>query len=197
MSRALPTTSTSKAALASGVAVAGALCLGAAPARAADSKVERGEYLVKTSGCHDCHTPLTMGKDGPEPDMTRMLSGHPAALQMPPVPPLPEGPWQVVASVTNTAWAGPWGVSFTKNLTPDADTGLGQWTLDNFIKTFRSGRRQGRGREILPPMPIPAYKNFTDADLEAIYTYLQSIPPIRNAVPEPIAPEPASTAAKK
>lgn len=197
MNRARPTSSTIEAALAFGIAVVGALYLGAAPARAADSKVERGEYLVNTSGCHDCHTPLMMGKDGPEPDMTRMLSGHPASLQMPPVPRLPEGPWQVVASATNTAWAGPWGVSFTKNLTPDADTGLGQWTLDNFVKTFRTGRRQGRGRVILPPMPIPAYKNFNDADLEAIYTYLQSIPPIRNAVPEPIAPEPASATPKK
>ena len=197
MNRARLTASTIKAVLAYGIAVVGALCLGAAPAHAADSKVERGKYLVDTSGCHDCHTPWMMGKDGPEPDMTRMLSGHPASLQMPPVPRLPEGPWQVVASATNTAWAGPWGVSFTRNLTPDADTGLGQWTLDNFIKTFRTGRRQGRGRVILPPMPIPAYKNFNDADLEAMYTYLRSIPPIRNAVPEPIAPEPASTAAKK
>lgn len=197
MNRARPTASTIKAALASGIAVVGALYLAAAPAFAADSKLERGEYLVNTSGCHDCHTPLMMGKDGPEPDMKRMLSGHPDSLQMPPAPPLPEGPWQVVVSATNTAWSGPWGVSFTKNLTPDADTGLGQWTLDTFIKTFRTGRRQGRGRVILPPMPIPAYKNFTDADLEAIYTYLRSIPPVRNAVPEPIAPEPASTAVKK
>jgi hypothetical protein len=187
--------STVKAALASGVAIV--VFLIAAPVRAADNKVERGEYLVNTSGCHDCHTPLTMGKDGPEPDMTQMLAGHPAALEMPPVPPLPDGPWQVIASATNTAWAGPWGVSFTRNLTPDADTGLGQWTLDNFVKTFRTGRRQGRGREILPPMPIPAYKNFNDADLEAIYTYLRSIPPIRNDVPEPIAPQPAGAIGKK
>lgn len=197
MNRARPTTSTVKAVLASGIALVGALHVVAASAQGADSKVERGKYLVDTSGCHDCHTPFMMGKDGPQPDMTRMLSGHPASLQMPPVPPLPDGPWQVVASGTNTAWAGPWGVSFTRNLTPDADTGLGEWTLDHFVKTFRTGRRQGRGRVILPPMPIPAYKNFNDADLEAIYTYLRTIPPIRNAVPEPIAPEPASATAKK
>jgi hypothetical protein len=46
----------------------------------------------------------------------------------------------------------------------------------------------GRGRPILPPMPIPMYKNFTDADLEAIFAYLQSIAAIRNKVPEPLAP---------
>jgi hypothetical protein len=48
------------------------------------------------------------------------------------------------------------------------------------------GRRQGRA--ILPPMPIPMYKHFTDADLEAIYAYLQSIPAVKNRVPEPTAP---------
>ena len=65
---------------------------------------------------------------------------------MPPAPALPEGPWQVVASGTNTAWAGPWGVSFTANLTPDAETGLGKWTERDFIATIRTGRHMGRGR---------------------------------------------------
>ena len=116
---------------------------------------------------------------------------------MPPAPKLPEGPWLVVSSVTNTAWAGPWGVSFTANLTPDADTGMGQWTLRNFVDTIRTGRHMGRGRPVLPPMPIPAYKNFTDQDLEAIYSYLRSIPPISNKVPEPLEPSmPAATEKK-
>ena len=37
--------------------------------------VQRGEYLVKIMGCNDCHTPWKMGPQGPEPDMTRFLSG--------------------------------------------------------------------------------------------------------------------------
>ena len=52
----------------------------------------------------------------------------------------------------------------------------------------------GRGREILPPMPIPMYKNFNDADLEAIFAYLQSIPPLKNRVPEPLPPSSTSAA---
>ena len=152
------------------------------------SLVERGEYLVSTSGCNDCHTPWIMGAQGPEPDMNRMLSGHPESLEMPPVPALPESPWLVIWSATNTAIAGPWGVSFTRNLTPDEETGLGEWTLDDFVATIRTGRRTGRGREILPPMPIQAYNNFTDEDLEAIYSYLQTIPAISNQVPEPWDP---------
>jgi len=104
-----------------------------------------------------------MGANGPEPDMSRMLSGHPQALVMPPAPQLPAGPWIGAMAATNTAWAGPWGVSFTANLTPDRDTGLGAWTQRDFVQTIRTGRHMGRGREVLPPMPIPAYRNFNDA----------------------------------
>jgi hypothetical protein len=79
-------------------------------------------------------------------------------------------------------------VSFTANLTPDPETGLGKWSLRNFKETIRTGRHMGRGRPILPPMPIPMYKHFSDDDLAAIYAYLQSIPPVKNRVPEPLAP---------
>ena len=151
-------------------------------------KVARGKYLVTTSGCNDCHTPWKMGDKGPEPDMSRMLSGHPESIVLPPAPKPPAGPWIVTAAATNTAWSGPWGVSYTANLTPDPETGLGKWTQRNFTETIRTGRHMGRGRPILPPMPIPMYKNFTDADLEAIFSYLGTIPAIRNRVPEPLPP---------
>ena len=150
-------------------------------------KLARGKYLVTTSGCHDCHTPWVMGPKGPEPDMTRALSGHPENMVLPPAPKL-EGPWVMTAAATNTAWAGPWGISYTANLTPDPETGLGKWTLRNFVETIRTGRHMGRGRPVLPPMPIQVYKNFTDADLEAVYSYLRSIPAISNRVPEPLPP---------
>jgi mono/diheme cytochrome c family protein len=153
------------------------------------AKVARGEYLVRAMGCNDCHTPWKMGKDGPEPDMTRMLSGHPQAMVMPAPPKLPEGPWGLVAAVTMTAWSGPWGVSFTSNLTPDPETGMGKWTEQNFVDSIRNGKVMGKGRPLLPPMPWPMYRNLTDDDLKAIYAYLRSIPPLKNKVPEPIAPE--------
>ena len=41
-----------------------------------------GKYLVDTSGCHDCHTPWHMGANGPEPDMSRALSGHPQDIMI-------------------------------------------------------------------------------------------------------------------
>ncbi|MDQ3348544.1 MAG: c-type cytochrome [Acidobacteriota bacterium] len=147
--------------------------------------VARGKYLVTAAGCHDCHTPWKMGANGPEPDMSLSLSGHPAAMTLPP-PPAPSGPWIASSTATNTAWAGPWGISYTANLTPDPETGLGQWTEQQFIDTIRTGRRQGRGREILPPMPWPAFKNYNDADLKAIFAYLRSLPPMKNKVPDPV-----------
>lgn len=159
-----------------------------------DALIERGRYVVTVSGCNDCHTPWKPGENGPEPDMSRMLSGHPETIVMPP-PPAPSGPWIVAASGTNTAWSGPWGISFTANLTPDEETGLGKWTLDMFTAAIRTGRHKGRGRLILPPMPIPMYKHFTDEDLAAIFAYLRSIPPVNNRVPEPIAPGPATVTA--
>jgi hypothetical protein len=91
-------------------------------------------------------------------------------------------------SATMTAWAGPWGVSFTRNLTPDKETGIGIWTEQNFIETLRTGRQLGKGRPILPPMPFEAFRNMTDDDLKSIFAYLQSIPAIKNKVPDPIAP---------
>lgn len=166
------------------------------PDSAAYEKVARGQYLVTTAGCHDCHTPFKEGPNGAEPDMTRMLSGHPQNLIMPSAPKLPEGPWLVTAAATNTAWSGPWGVSFTANLTPDRETGIGKWTLQNFVDTIRTGRHLGRGRPVLPPMPIPVYKNFTDADLTAIFAYLQTVPAISNRVPEPLPPTNAVAATK-
>jgi mono/diheme cytochrome c family protein len=178
------------------LAIAAPLASSGEPAAdAAAAKLAHGKYLVTIAGCNDCHTPLVMGPEGPERDMTRMLSGHPESLVMPPRPVLPEGPWGAVAAATFTAWSGPWGVSFTANLTPDPETGLGKWTLQNFRDTLRTGRRMGRGREILPPMPIPMYKNLTDDDIESIFIYLQSIPAVKNHVPEPLPP-PEPPAAK-
>jgi mono/diheme cytochrome c family protein len=160
------------------------------PAASSTGQVARGKYLVVGHGCNDCHTPYKMGDNGPEPDMTRFLSGHPADMALPP-PPQPVGPWIASVSASFTAWSGPWGISYTANLTPDKETGLGTWTSQQFVDTIRNGRVQGHGRQLLPPMPWPAYKNMNDADLKAVFAYLQTIPAIKNKVPDPvIAPPP-------
>jgi hypothetical protein len=148
-----------------------------------DHVVQRGEYLVKIMGCNDCHTPWKMGAQGPEPDMTRFLSGHPEDIG-----PLPNvkavAPFTSSGFPTNTAYSGAWGVSYAFNLTPEPNTGLGIWTEEMFVKTIRTGRHMGVSRPINPPMPWPAYRNATDEDLKAVYAYLRTIKPIVNRVPE-------------
>ena len=184
------------------LAVAAVLALAVAPMAANKTKpaaavsqqdlqarrVARGMYIVNTAGCHDCHTPWKNGPNGPEPDMTLALSGHPESMKLPPPPKLGDGPWVWTAAGTNTAFAGPWGVSYTANLTPDRMTGIGIWTEDIFVKTIRSGRHWGVSRPILPPMPWSVYRNMTDEDLKSVFAYLKSIKPIKNQVPEPLPP---------
>lgn len=155
--------------------------------QAARARVARGAYLVNAiGGCNDCHTPLKLGPNGPEPDMTRMLSGHPEGLNMPPAPKLGDGPWVWAGAGTNTAFAGPWGVSYSANLTPDRLTGIGIWDEQMFIKTLRTGRHWGVSRPILPPMPWQAFRNMTDEDLASIYAYLRTVKPVRNQVPDAV-----------
>lgn len=165
----------------------------AAPAAATD-RVARGEFLVHMGGCDDCHTTKKMGPNGPELDMSLRLAGHPQAMVMPPAPQLPPGPWVATVAGTLTAWSGLWGVSFTANLTPDPETGLGKWTEEEFLAALQSGRHQGRGRQILPPMPWQNYSTLAEEDLRAIWAYLRTVPPVKNRVPDPIAP-PAPPAA--
>lgn len=158
----------------------------AAAQAAAKERIARGEYLVTISHCHDCHTPWKLGPKGPEPDMSRALSGHPQDLKMPPAPKLGNGPWVWAAAGTNTAFAGPWGVSYTANLTPDRLTGIGIWNEETFIKTIRTGRHWGVARPILPPMPWQNVRMMTDSDLKAVYAYLRTIKPVHNQVPDAI-----------
>jgi len=160
---------------------------------AAQSPVDRGRYLVTIGGCHDCHTPKSFASGAPEPDMARQLSGNPSSDKVAKLPASVIGPngWGTVASNNFSAWAGPWGVSFAVNLTPDKDTGLGSWTEDMFLKAIKTGKHQGvpSGRDILPPMPWNWYRNMTDEDLKAVFAYLQSLPPIKNPIPDPLPPD--------
>jgi cytochrome c553 len=151
------------------------------------SAVDRGKYIVTAGMCHDCHTPAKMGPNGPEPDMARMLSGHPEGMKVTSQPKLPE-PWMFAGTGTFTAWSGPWGISFSANLTPDQNTGLGIWTEAMFLTAMREGKHMGTSRPILPPMPWQVIRNYNDEDLKAIFAYLKSIPPVTNHVPEPIPP---------
>jgi mono/diheme cytochrome c family protein len=153
----------------------------ALPQPPAGVSAARGKYLVTAQDCNGCHTPFKNG----EPDMTRMLSGHPQTVPITKAPPLPAG-WGTAINDTNTAWAGPWGISFPTNLTPDRATGIGTWTEQMFVNTIRNGKHAGTGRALLPPMPWRMYGQLSDDDLKSIFMYLRSIPAVSNRVPAAI-----------
>lgn len=161
------------------------------PADTAASKeelVKRGEYLVAIAGCDDCHSPKVFGPEGPSIDMQKRLSGHPQDAELPPVNKDAMKNW-VLFGMHNTTAAGPWGISFAANITSD-ESGIGNWTEEQFIKAMREGKYKGldNSRPLLPPMPWQSYKNMTDEDLKAVFAYLMTTKPVKNIVPAPVAP---------
>jgi mono/diheme cytochrome c family protein len=138
-------------------AILGATCAGSA----ADPQIERGKYLVTLGGCSDCHTPgYFLGK----PDMSRYLGGSDVGFTIPGV-----------------------GAFVGRNLTPDKDTGLGNWTAEQIITAFTTGVRPD-GRRLAPIMPWDALSHLTPEDAQAIAAYLKSLPPVNNTVPGPFGP---------
>jgi len=154
-----------------------------------DSLIRRGAYLVDLMGCHDCHTPKKMTPQGPAPDMDRMLSGHPADMPMFAFDSITTKNW-VLFNMTGTAMVGPWGTSFSGNLTSDT-SGIGAWTEAQFKKALTEGKLKGLEgtRPLLPPMPWQNYRNMKDEDISAIFAFLKSTKPVNNIVPMPIAPK--------
>jgi mono/diheme cytochrome c family protein len=134
---------------------------GAATGRPASmSRVERGRYLATLMGCGDCHTPGTFYGS---PDFKRALSG------------------------SELGWKGPWGVSYPRNLTPDAQTGIGSWSEQQIVAALRTGMRPD-GTVLQPPMPWPNYAQLTDDDAYALAAYLKSLPAVAHKVPDKLAP---------
>ena len=136
-------------------------------ANAAESQVERGKYLVTLGGCMDCHTPgYFLGK----PDMGRYLGGSDVGFEIPGM-----------------------GTFYGRNLTPDAQTGLGNWTTQDIVTALQAGTRPD-GRQLAPIMPWRAFASLTKEDAQAIAAYLKSLPPVTNKVLGPYGPseKPAS-----
>lgn len=148
--------------------------------------IEHGKYLVTFGGCGDCHTPKVFGPQGPTFDTTKTLSGSPADEHLAKFDPAILQPGHYVLFTQDlTAAIGPWGASFSANLTPDIETGIGGWQPEMFINALRNGKHLGAGRPLLPPMPWQTIGTLSDEDLRAIFAYLKSLPPIKNKVPEP------------
>jgi mono/diheme cytochrome c family protein len=147
--------------LASAVAIAALATVLIAACSKQQPAADRGKYLVTIAGCNDCHTPgYFFGK----PDMARFLGGSDVGFEIPGL----------------GAFAG-------RNITPDKETGIGSWTTDQIVTALQTGKRPD-GRILAPIMPWHAFANFTKDDATAIAVYLQSLPPVKNAVAGPFGP---------
>jgi mono/diheme cytochrome c family protein len=74
----------------------------------------------------------------------------------------------------------PFGTLYSSNISPDPKTGIGKWTPDDFYRLMHSGRFPDGGL-VYPAMPFGAYTKMTRADVDAIYAFLKSVPPVRLA----------------
>jgi hypothetical protein len=155
-----------------------------------DDIIKQGQHLVTIMGCNDCHSPKKMGTQGPEIIADLMLSGYPSDRPVVKFDSklIKEGFPMFYPDLA--AAAGPWGISFAGNLTPD-DTGIGKWTEEQFKKAMTEGKFKGLdgNRTLLPPMPWQSYKALTNDEIHSIFTYLKSIKPVKNIVPSPVTPD--------
>ena len=129
------------------------------PARADEAQIARGDYLARIMDCTGCHTPGTMMG---QPDMARYLGGGDVGFHLPGL-----------------------GIFWPPNLTSDPETGLGDWSADDIIKAVRTGERPD-GRILAPIMPYHSYVALNDEDAMALATYIKSLPPLSNQVPDPV-----------
>ena len=160
-----------------------------------ENQVKWGEHLVAIGGCNDCHTPKKMTPRGPVDDSTLTLSGHPEQLAAPEVDRKATEGKGLVVTQDFTAWVGPWGISYSANLTPD-ETGTGNWTESQFLYAIKNMISKGLpgSRPLMPPMSMMPVKNMTDDELKAVFAYLRTVKPIKNHSVQPTAP---ALAAKK
>lgn len=138
-----------------------ALCVPFVADAADPAAIARGKYLVTIASCHDCHTPgYFLGK----PDMARYLGGSDVGFELPGL----------------GTFVGP-------NLTPDKETGLGNWTDAQIVAAIQTGARPD-GRMLAPIMPYHAFANLTPDDVQAIVAFLHSVPPVQHKVEGPFGP---------
>ena len=155
-----------------------------------EALIEKGKYLSTVIGCDHCHTPKKMTPQGPVPDLDRWMMGYPAGDPLPEIDTseITPGKWALFNGDL-TAAVGPWGISYSANLTSD-ETGVGSWTFEQFKRAMVEGKYRGleNSRPLMPPMPWQSYRNMKDEDLKAIFAYLQSVKPIANVVPSYVPP---------
>lgn len=130
-----------------------------------NDELATGKYLTTLAGCIECHTPVEQG--------------------------------QVIEA---EAFSGgrefnlPSGVLYTANITPDPETGIGNWTKEAFVARFKAYADSAYVPPAVAPgemqtlMPWTMYGGMSEKDLGAIYTYLRTVKPVKKSIPEKFVP---------
>lgn len=149
-------------------------------------EIEKGQNLTVENGCVFCHSPKIIENDDLVPDPERLFSGHPSDNKLPDIPEglIGENKWFGLYTPGFTAWGGPWGISYSANITPDKETGIGDWSQQDFLTVIRLGIHSSFKRGLMPPMPWEEINKLSDDDLISIFKYLKTVKPIKNKVPE-------------
>jgi len=123
--------------------------------------IARGRYLTEVANCSACHTP---GHLLGTPSSARLMGGSEVGFDLPGT-----------------------GVVYGPNLTPDRDTGLGRWTVEQIATVLHGGPRPD-GRTMVAGALWSGHTRFEPADARAIAAYLATLPPICNQVPASAGP---------
>lgn len=123
-------------------------------------RLARGRYLVENFGCFDCH-----GEHNWKDHNSPLIEGTRGA------------------GYADFPMAGLPGRIIPPNITPDSETGAGNWTDDMLARAIREGIGHD-GRALFPFMPYPGFRQMSEEDLASVVVYLRSIPPVRKALPK-------------
>jgi mono/diheme cytochrome c family protein len=141
-----------------------------------DDLVTHGKYIATIAGCVTCHTPLKEEYQNPQ------------SLSLEQIQTLAFNDLEASDQAKLLAGGrlfdlGPAGLVFTRNITPDEDTGIGAWTEDQIKLAVKTGI-SADGKMLFPVMPYHVYNGMADADVEAVIAYLQSVVAVNNTVPQ-------------
>lgn len=129
------------------------------------ARLARGKYLVEAvAGCFGCHSPADYKRAGAPPVEAMLGAGAVWAD--------PQLPWLVAP-----------------NITPDKETGAGNWSDDVLARAIREGIGHD-GRALFPIMPYPNFRSMSDEDLASVIVYIRTVPPVRNELPKTKMPFP-------
>jgi mono/diheme cytochrome c family protein len=127
-------------------------------APAKTDKVAYGGYLATVAHCVECHTPQV----GPKRDFEKQMGAGGFRFEI--------GGKFV----------------FSRNITSDRETGIGAWSDEQIKRAITQGVDKD-GKQLIPQMPYPYFKNMTAEDLDAVVAWVRTLPPVKKE----IAPNPS------